>query len=352
MKLKSKVATGSASLLTVVLLVGLLSQESSLASTSQASVVTGTASKATLKAANTFLGTLTASQKTSVLAARTTANLTLWSNLPDKLFKRSGLRMDTLTSSQKQAVMNILKSALSPEGFTQVSQITEADGVLAAAGGMNLDFGADHYWIRFVGKPSLKTLYTIQYGGHHLAVNISALGNNLTIAPTLWGAQPTTYKVGAKTIEPLKGEVEKALSLMGSLDATQQKKATLSISVGEILTGAGADNRTLSPEGVVGSELTSAQKENLLALITEWMKTQTTEMATAKIEKAKSELDKTYFAWAGQVAVGAPIYYRITSPSITIEFSHQTGMGANSGGISHIHAMYREIGNNYGAALK
>jgi hypothetical protein len=260
--------------------------------------------------------------------------------------------MDTLNATQKKSVLNILKSALSPDGFTQVSQITAADGVLASSGGMNLDFGADHYWIRFVGTPSSNGIYTIQFGGHHLALNITVKGMNLTIAPTLWGAQPATYKSGSTTVEPLAGELSKALTLMKSLDASQQKQALLNMNVGELLTGPGADGKTLSPEGILGSNLKAEQKSNLLALMTEWMNTQTSEIAQSKITIAKSELDKTYFAWAGPVTAGQPIYYRITSPSFIIEFSHQTGGGANSGGITHIHSMYREIGNDYGAALK
>jgi Protein of unknown function (DUF3500) len=326
--------------------------EAEAASTSQSSTVTGVASASTLKAINAFIATLTAKQKSVVIVPRTSSNLQQWSNLPDQLYKRAGLRMDTLNSAQKLAELNILKSALSPEGFLQVSQIMAADGVLASSGGMNLDFGADHYWIRFIGTPSNSGIYTIQFGGHHLALNVTVKGKNLTIAPTLWGAQPASYKVGSTTVEPLGGELSKALTMMSSLDATQQKKALLNMSVGELLTGPGADGKTLSPEGIAGSDLNPTQKANLLTLMTEWMNTQTSEMAQAKIATAKSELDKTYFAWAGPVVAGQPIYYRITSPSFMIEFSHQTGGGANAGGITHIHSMYREIGNDYGAALK
>ncbi|GAB3850408.1 DUF3500 domain-containing protein [Dactylosporangium cerinum] len=38
-------------------------------------------------------------------------------------------------------------------------------------------------------------------------------------------------------------------------------------------------------------------------------------------------------------------------PAFTIEFAHQQGQGANAGGITHIHSIYREPGNDYGAGL-
>lgn len=49
--------------------------------------------------------------------------------------------------------------------------------------------------------------------------------------------------------------------------------------------------------------------------------------------------------------IGQPIYYRVQGPTFTIEFAHQQGDGANAGGITHIHSIYREPGNDYGAQL-
>ena len=57
------------------------------------------------------------------------------------------------------------------------------------------------------------------------------------------------------------------------------------------------------------------------------------------------------FAWSGEITAGNPIYYRVQSPSFVIEFAHQQGQGANAGGITHIHSIYRETGNDYGAGL-
>jgi hypothetical protein len=89
-----------------------------------------------------------------VAGERTPANLAQWSNLPDELFERAGLRMDGLDQTQQAAVLKILQAALSPEGYTQVTGITTADGVLATEGGPDLDFGADHHWIRILGTPA------------------------------------------------------------------------------------------------------------------------------------------------------------------------------------------------------
>lgn len=217
------------------------------AATTAGSAAGGTASARTLSAAQAFIGGLDATQKASVLADRTQPNLSLWSNLPDQLFKRSGLRMDKLSADQQKGVLNVLSAALSPEGYAQATQVTTADGVLAASGGQNLDFGADHYWVRFVGAPSASSPWTIQYGGHHLAINLTVSGSKMTMAPTLWGSQPAFYEQDGRKFEPLSGETNKAFALMTKLDGTQQAAATLPSRVSEIVLGAGKDGQSIAP---------------------------------------------------------------------------------------------------------
>ncbi|QJT05586.1 DUF3500 domain-containing protein [Streptomyces asoensis] len=302
-----------------------------------------------LTAVNTFLGTLSSSQKTTVQATRTQANLSKWSNLPDALYTRAGLRMDALTSAQQTAVLNILGSALSPAGFEQVTGITYGDGVLKAQGGIDLDFGADHYWIRILGTPSATGKWTVQYGGHHLAVNITLSGDTMTLGPTLWGAQPAYYTKSGATVEPLVGETDKAYTVLQSLNSTQLAAAILDTPVKEIVLGAGQDGKTLAYDGVRASTFTAAQKTLLLDLVNEWITPLNTEQAAAKLAEAQAVLDQTYFAWSGSTAANQPVYYRVQSPAFTIEFAHQQGSGANAGGITHIHSIYRENGNDYGA---
>ena len=318
--------------------------------TAAASTANGQASAKALAAAEAFIATLDASQKAVVVAERTQANLSQWSNLPEQAFQRAGIRLDSLSPDQKTAVNGILAAALSPEGLTQVTQITTADGVLATTStGSNPGFGADKYWIRFIGTPSANAPWTIQYGGHHLAVNVTVAGARMTHAPTLWGAQPALYSQGGTSVEPLSGETTKAFALMNALDATQQTAATLTTQVREIMLGAGQDGKTLAAEGVKSSTFTAAQKQALLALVQEWLRPLNEENAAAKVTTAEAEVDQMTFAWNGATTIGQPIYYRVQSPTFVIEFAHQRQ--GNSGDVSHIHSIYREIGNDYGAKL-
>jgi hypothetical protein len=318
---------------------------------SSATPATGAAAEAVLSATQEFLTTLDDQQRTSVTAERTQANLSQWSNLPDQLFERAGVRMDGLSAEQQAAVSKILQAALSPEGYAQVSQIATADGVLATQGGPDLDFGADLYWIRILGTPAATGEWTVQYGGHHLAVNATMAGKDVTLAPTLWGAQPASYAAAGTTAEPLCGETTKAFALVDALDAEQQKAAILTTPIKEIVLGAGQDGKTLAQEGVQASTFTAAQKALLLDLVDEWVGPLNPDAAAAKLAAVEQNLDRTTFAWYGSTQIGNPIYYRVQGPTFTIEFAHQQGQGANAGGITHIHSIYREPGNDYGAQL-
>jgi len=304
-----------------------------------------------LSTAQALVTLLDDTQKSAVMGERTQANLAQWSNLPDELFKRAGLRMDALNDQQRAGVLSILKAGLSADGYRQVVAVTTADGVLKASGGIDLDFGADHYWIRILGTPSATDIWTVQYGGHHLALNLTMRGSTMTLAPTLWGAQPASYTDASKTVEPLSGETTKAFALVDALDATQQKQAILTSEIREIVLGSGQDGKTLAAEGVKASTFTDKQRTLLLALIEEWITTVNSGTAESKLAAAEKNLDRTTFAWYGATTIGQPIYYRVQGPTFTIEFAHQQGQGANAGGITHIHSIYREPGNDYGAEL-
>jgi Protein of unknown function (DUF3500) len=312
---------------------------------------TGESSAKALAAAQALIRLLDATQKTAAVVDRTPENLAKWSNFPDQIFQRAGLRLDTLTADQKKATQAVLQAALSPEGYTQVSQITTADGALAAAEGPGPGFGAEKYWIRFIGTPSATAAWTVQFGGHHLAVNISLVGTKMTLAPTLWGAQPSSYADSGATVEPLSGELSKAFALMNALDATQQKAAMLS-STKDLVVGPGQDGKTIAPEGVKSSTFTPEQKKLLLAEVQEWLRPLNAENAAAKLAAAEGELDQMTFAWSGATAVGSAVYFRVQSPTFIIEFAHQgAGRGGGAANVDHIHSMYREIGNDYGKLL-
>ena len=55
---------------------------------------------------------------------------TRWSNLPSPMFQREGLRLGDLTPAQRAAVMTLLSTALSRDGYRKVTEIMRGDEVL------------------------------------------------------------------------------------------------------------------------------------------------------------------------------------------------------------------------------
>src|SRR5208282_961284 len=116
-------------------------------------------------------------------------------------------------------------------------------------------FGKDLYYISILGKPSEKDPWMLQFGGHHLALNITIAGERGILTPTLTGAQPALYSEGGKTVRPLGQESDKALALLNALDDGQRKQAILSFRMADLVLGPGQDGKMIQPEGLQASSM-------------------------------------------------------------------------------------------------
>lgn len=306
-------------------------------------------------AADAFLGTLDENQKKQVIYAFDDAEQRVrWSNLPVAMVPRGGMSLKEMSAPQKAAALKLLAATLSPAGFEKIQQIMEGDEVLQQQGGRRNQsgpmFGRDIFHISMLGKPSEKTPWILQFGGHHLALNITMVGERGVLTPTLTGAQPAIYKVGDKTVRPLEGESDKAMGLLRSLNAKQRSQAILSYRVANLVLGPGEDGKTIQPEGLQATEMNAPQRAMLLELISEWTGIIEADAAAARMAEMKSDIDETWFAWSGpqEVEAGSNVtaYYRIQGPHLVIEYAPQGGDPA-----MHIHTMYRDPTNDYGAKL-
>jgi hypothetical protein len=186
----------------------------------------------------------------------------------------------------------------------------------------------------------------IQFGGHHLALNVTLAGDQGTLAPSHTGAQPAIYQLEGKTIRPLGRETDIAFDLVNSLDETQRKQAILGFQMRDLVLGPGRDGETIQPEGIKGSALTDQQRGMLLALAGEWTGIQNEAAATAKMDEMKRNIAETWFAWSGPTEKGSAAYFRIQGPTVLIEYAPQR-MGGDP--TKHIHTIYRDPTNDYGA---
>ena len=297
-------------------------------------------------AATKFLASLDEAQRGKVVFDfKDNAQRGRWSNLPTSFIKRGGLRLGDLTKPQRDAAMVLLAAALSPRGYEKVLQITESDEVLKRSSGGTL-FGRDNYYVSFLGRPSTTEPWMIQFGGHHLGLNITLVGAEGTLAPSHTGAQPAIYELEGKAVRPLGREADKAFALISSLNPAQRKQAVLGFQIRDLVLGPGRDGQMIQPEGIKGSALTAKQRGMLLDLASEWTGILHEAVAKAKMDEMKKSIAETWFAWSGPTEKGGDAYFRIQGPAVIIEYAPQRMGGEPT---KHIHTIYRDPTNDYGA---
>ena len=297
-------------------------------------------------AANAFLSTLDQKQRQSVMFAfDDQKQRERWSNLPTTMVPRAGLSLKELNPAQRSAAMALVASTLSPKGFEKVQQIMEGDEILKTSGGNNPMFGKDLFYISMLGTPSEKTPWMLQFGGHHLALNITVVGKDGILTPSHTAAQPAKYTVDGKTVRPLGAENDKAFALINALDEGQRKQAILNYKVADLVLGPGQDGKTIQPEGIKSSAMNASQQAMLLELVSEWAEIVHEQAAAARIAEIKGNLAETWFAWSGPTTNGMPAYYRIQGPTVVIEYAPQPLGGDPT---MHIHTIYRDPTNDYG----
>jgi hypothetical protein len=315
-----------------------------------------------VKAATDFLDSLEAPQREKVQYGFEDAKKSKWSNLPVTMTPRNGVKLGDLTQAQRTLAMKAVASVLSKSGYQKMLDIMDGDQQLAkgegqggkggkgkggkAGGGPKGPmFGSDLYYLAFFGKPSLTSPWMVQFGGHHLGLNLTVIGKNFILAPTHTGAQPSLFKRDGKDVRPLGEENDAAFKFVNTLDENQRSQAILSDRPQQdLLLGPGRDGRKIKPEGIKGSALTPNQQALLLDVIAAWVNIEQGEQAAARMAAIKSKIGETYFAWKGPTKNGSAAYFRVQGPSVVVEYAPQ-------GGVNHIHTVIRDPDDDYGAGL-
>ena len=340
--------------------------------------VSATPAEATARivaAAQAVLATLDEAGKARVQFPFDGPQKTRWSNLPSGIYERQGLRLADLTVAQRTAVFALLEAALSRSGYQKIRDIMRGDEVLrtgqpasgaggrgqapagrGAAGGPQggaargrgpggggpVVFGEFEYYLAFVGTPSTTEPWMLQYGGHHLAINLTLGGSQASMTPSLPATQPATFTIEGRTVRPLGVENDKAFALINALDNAQRGQAVLSFAVADLVLGPGQDGKTIQPEGIRASALNASQQTTLLEIVREWAGIMNDAYAEPRMAEIRASLPQTYFAWSGPTTNGSAAYFRIQGPTLVIEYAPQSG-------IDHIHTIYRDPTNDYGA---
>jgi len=295
---------------------------------------------------------------------------TRWSNFPLGMVARNGVRLGSLAPTQRTAAMRVLSVALSRDGYQKVIEIMRGDEMLrtnpgngpggggrapgaggpppggpgtGGSGGRRIVFGQDEYYLAIAGTPSTTKPWMLQFGGHHLAINLTFGGARATLAPTLTAAQPATYTFESKTVRPLGRETDRAFALINALDETQRSQAILGARVADLVLGPGQDGKTIQPEGLKVSAMNPTQQAMIMDIVKEWAGIAADALAAPRLEEIEAKLPQTWFAWSGPMTPGSVSYFRIQGPTLVIEFAPQRD-------VDHVHTIYRDPTNDYGSS--
>ncbi len=209
-----------------------------------------------------------------------------------------------------------------------------------------MKYGSEHFYVAFLGEPSATEPWMFQFGGHHLAINATVFGPDVSFSPMLTGGQPLRLRIDGDEIFIVQREAAAAQAFMDSLTDEQREQAVRAEQPIDLLLGPGKYGVTVAPEGIRGSELTAMQRMLLLDVIEARLGFMNDEDHAEKMKAVAAEVEDTYFGWWGRQDVPGAAYFRVTSPSMVIEYAVQNGGGS----VDHVHGMYREIHNDYGSA--
>ena len=170
----------------------------------------------------------------------------------------------------------------------------------------------------------------------------------MSMSPTFIGTQPREFKLGKDNVVPMASEAPAAFALLKSLDDKQQKIARVGDRRRNIVTAAGKDGFVPAPVGLSGKSLNANQRTALVSLLGEYIGDLPEPFAQQRLKELSSEIDKMSFAWWGPVEEEGDFSYRLQGPSLIIEYAGQD-LGGDPH--DHLHSMYRDPTNEYGARL-
>lgn len=272
----------------------------------------------------------------------------------------------------RDAVHDLLKASLSPEGYAKVWTAMLTNAFLGELTTLKNVMNTDSYHFCFFGEPAADKPWGFNVFGHHLCLNVFSLNGEVVIGPFFVGAEPNIIDDGPNNgTKMLKKEEEAGLALMKSFSAEQQQKATIQGDIDDIegdtmpagrfnkadlrgLGGAHQDNRVIPFEGLCAKDMTDAQRKAVLDIVAIFNELLPAETKKSFLRRVEQHLAETYFAWIGPVNDETPFYYRVHSPVVMDEFDHHNGVWlANALPKKyHIHTIQRLPNRgDYGTAL-
>jgi hypothetical protein len=328
----------------------------------------GPSTRPVVEAGAAFLETLTTTQRAAVTLPIDSDAWRRWCNVHIYLM-RHGLLLEDLDQRQREGALGLIRACTSARGFDNHRNVMRLNEHLAEITESPDEYGEWAYFISIFGTPSDDQPWGWQLDGHHLNVHCFMLGDQMVMTPAFLGAEPCHAKSGRYAgTRMFDDELRDGLSVVRSLTPDQAGKAVVYGSTmtadlppdrvalidGRMSASAFQDNRRLDYEGLRADEMTDGQRRLLCDLVETYVGSIRDDHAVVRMAEVERHLDETHFCWMGATDDVGPIYYKVQSPVILIEFDHLPGVVFDNEEPTrhHVHTIVRTPnGNDYGADL-
>ena len=304
-------------------------------------------SKIILDAVDSFTNSLSRKSKMLAIIDFNSNERFNWHYIPKD---RKGLSILEMTNQEKSNANNLLKALLSSSGFDTAKKIIEHEIILGEIEETKKvsRFTRDsrlYYFTIFVSKGNFNTL-GVRVEGHHLSINISILKNNLiSVTPNFFGANPALVKSGVnKGLRILDKEEDLSNDIFFSLTDTQLSQAVIyDEAPDDLITKSDFQVFINSDVGLSLDQMTEIQMKKIYDLIDLYINRHPDNFSKKlSSETKKYPKEKVFFGWAGSPELGKGNYYRISTPSIFIEYDNTQDEG------NHVHSVFRYKGDDFG----
>ena len=258
---------------------------------------------------------------------------------------RAGLLFKELDAKQREAVLVLLKTAMSEKGLLKSQQVMMLEGVLADLEKRPEFRDPEKYWVAVFGTPGDPDGWSWKFEGHHLSLNFTIVGDKVALTPSFMGSNPGEVKEGEhKGLRVLADEEDMARALaLALLKAGKKEVLYTDKAPAEILTREMRKATPLKVEGLSAGRMSEAEQAMLIGLLKVYLQRYRPELAEMEMKAIGEDgIDTLTFAWAGSLNKGEAWYYKVQGKSFLME-------AANSqNNANHVHAVWRKFDGDFG----
>ncbi len=270
-----------------------------------------------------------------------------WNYFGGGEFIKPGLRLEQMTTAQKNATWNILAAVLSPSGLRKAKNVMLLQDILAAQGNGRGVRSSQRFSIAIFGEPGPTGTWGVRLEGHHLSLSFSVKNNQLiSVTPAAFAALPNRVMSGPhRGLNTLQGEEKLARQLQADLAPRLRARAQRSDrKLRNILSYAGREHANTRKVGVAAADMTSGQREILRKLVQTYaVDPYVGSLAAAQAKRLKlNDEAAIHFAWYGPNITEKSFGYRVIGDRFVIE------LGCIDQRAQHLHPIYHDLDTTLG----